>query len=61
MTSSNKIGQSQPSVPTPAGACVTGNAVPSQNPRNVRTVGDMTGRLHVEWTVRELQGGHVGV
>ncbi|KAK7102376.1 neuroglian-like isoform X2 [Littorina saxatilis] len=45
----NKIGESDPSFPTPT-VCKTMDTVPGYNPRNLRTIGDENGKLHVEWT-----------
>ena len=46
----NKIGESDPSFPTPT-VCTTKDAVPDFNPQNLRTIGDRKGILHIEWTV----------
>ncbi|GFO17116.1 neural cell adhesion molecule l1 [Plakobranchus ocellatus] len=58
VTSYNKIGASPPSDPSTT-RCVTRPRPPTQNPRNVRTIGDMPGQLHIEWTPvpPEHQGG----
>ena len=51
----NKIGESDPSFPTPT-VCSTKDAVPDTNPQNLRTIGDRKGELHIEWTVSRLFG-----
>ena len=59
----NKIGESDPSFPTPT-VCSTKDAVPDTNPQNLRTIGDRKGELHIEWTVSRhafLGGQLVGV
>ncbi|KAK7102380.1 neuroglian-like isoform X2 [Littorina saxatilis] len=45
----NKIGESDPSFPSPT-VCRTKDAVPDANPANLRTIGDRLGELHIEWT-----------
>ncbi|KAK3708271.1 hypothetical protein RRG08_023673 [Elysia crispata] len=58
VTSYNKIGPSPPSDPSTT-FCQTRPSAPSQNPRNVRTIGDIPNMLHIEWTPvpPEHQGG----
>ncbi|CAL1532139.1 unnamed protein product [Lymnaea stagnalis] len=58
VTSYNKIGASNPSEPSTT-SCTTSPDKPTQNPRNLRTIGDIPGTLHVEWTPvpPEHQGG----
>jgi hypothetical protein len=46
----NKIGESDPSFPSPQ-VCMTKDDVPDHNPMNLRTIGDRIGQLHLEWTV----------
>lgn len=45
----NKIGESDPSFPTPT-VCATKDAAPDRNPQNLRSIGDRIGQLHLEWT-----------
>ena len=54
----NKIGESDPSFPTPT-VCTTKDAVPDINPQNLRTIGDRKGELHIEWTVSHCIGFQV--
>ncbi|KAH9519485.1 hypothetical protein Btru_002827 [Bulinus truncatus] len=58
VTSYNKIGPSKPSEPSNT-TCTTKESVPTQNPRNLRTIGDIPGHLHIHWTPvpPEHQGG----
>lgn len=46
----NKIGESDPSFPTPQ-VCMTSVERPSSHPQNLRTIGDLPNFLHIEWTV----------
>lgn len=58
VTSFNKIGPSPPSEPSET-RCATRTSPPSQSPQNVRTIGEIPGKLHIEWTPvpPEHQGG----
>ncbi|XP_055880517.1 neuroglian-like isoform X3 [Biomphalaria glabrata] len=58
VTSYNKIGPSRPSEPSTQ-SCVTTEQAPAQHPKNLRTIGDQPGHLHIQWTPvpPELQGG----
>ncbi|BFZ07496.1 hypothetical protein BsWGS_10534 [Bradybaena similaris] len=58
VTAYNKIGASNPSIPSNT-TCATTPATPTQNPRNLRTIGDKIGKLHIVWTPvpPENQGG----
>ncbi|CAG5124473.1 unnamed protein product [Candidula unifasciata] len=58
VTAYNKIGASNPSIPSNT-TCSTTPSTPTQNPRNLRTIGDKIGMLHIVWTPvpPENQGG----
>ncbi|GFR81010.1 neural cell adhesion molecule L1-like protein [Elysia marginata] len=58
VTSYNKIGPSPPSNASST-RCETRPRAPSQNPRNLRTIGEIPNKLHIEWTPvpPEHQGG----
>ncbi|KAL5013978.1 hypothetical protein ScPMuIL_008248 [Solemya velum] len=45
----NKIGESEPSFPTPT-ACTTQSARPDSHPHDVRSIGNKRGYLIIEWT-----------
>ncbi|XP_059160211.1 neuroglian-like isoform X2 [Physella acuta] len=49
VTAYNKVGASPPSQPSDKDCTTTPN-VPTQNPRNLRTIGDIPGYLHIMWT-----------
>ena len=47
----NMLGESDPSPPSSVCSTKSQGVAPDSNPKNLRTIGDTRGKLHIEWTV----------